>query len=51
MSKYNVGDVVRIASAETIKERGLCGLGAVAPPYGFHWALHLWYVRILWDAA
>lgn len=37
MSKYNVGDVVRIASAETIKERGRCGLGAVAPPYGFHW--------------
>lgn len=37
MSKYNVGDVVRIASAETIKERGRCDLGAVDPPYGFHW--------------
>lgn len=38
MSKYNVGDVVRIASVETIKERGRCvGTVAVDAPRGFRW--------------
>ena len=32
MSKYNVGDVVRIASAEDIERRGRYDLGAAAPP-------------------
>ena len=34
MSKYNIGDTVRIASAETIKARGRCGVaaGVDAPP-------------------
>ena len=38
MSKYNVGDIVRIASAEDIQRRGRCDLGASDPPPGFHWA-------------
>lgn len=38
MSKYNIGDTVRIASAETIKERGRCvGAVAVDAPRGFRW--------------
>lgn len=38
MSKYNIGDTVRIASAETIKARGRCddAAGINAPP-GFRW--------------
>lgn len=37
MSKYNVGDIIRIAPAETIRRRGRYDLGAVDPPSGFHW--------------
>lgn len=37
MSKYNVGDIIRIAPAETIRRRGRYALGAAAPPSGFHW--------------
>lgn len=38
MSKYNIGDTVRIASEETIKARGRFGsyAGVDAPP-GFRW--------------
>ena len=38
MSKYNVGDIVRIASAEDIKRRGRYDLGATDPPSGFRWS-------------
>lgn len=41
MSKYNIGDTVRIASAETIKARGcLDGYACndtINPPLGFSW--------------
>lgn len=38
MSKYNIGDTVRIASAETIKARGRCGdIASVSAPPGFGW--------------
>ena len=38
MSKYNIGDTVRIASAETINARGRCGgIAGVSAPPGFSW--------------
>lgn len=37
MSRYNVGDIVCIASAEEIKRRGQPSLGSVSAPPGFRW--------------
>lgn len=37
MSLYNVGDTVRIASAEEIRRRGRRTIGGVSSPPGFVW--------------
>lgn len=37
MSLYNVGDTVRIASAEEIRRRGRRTIGGVSSPPGFGW--------------